>query len=558
MKRTSAALFIYFLYCFLLSAQNVWYFGNGAGLDFSTGNARPLFDGKIFTLEGCASACDEKGKLLFYTDGITVWNRHHNIMENGTGLNGSQSSTQAALVVPQPGPKGNYFVFVMDEKAGKKGLTYSLIDISSGEGVVVKKNILILTSSSEKLSVVKQGNGKGYWVIAHQWKTSNFYVFPITAQGIGQPVYSCVGLPHAETGAGENREAIGCMAASSDGKKIALVTCYRAKNNLELFDFNEATGKLSNAVAVTLSGSPYGVCFSPDNTKLYVSFLKGKSGIIQYDMNDGSVIEVVAGNKDNSFGTLRLGPDGKLYVARAEEFLDIIVNPDGKAGACRYVSRAVDLSPASSNFGLPNTFLPLSSLSSDHSLSSASAAPSLGFDCAQIVEKPFSAKKQLVMSDIAVCEDEYILSAKNFGASYNWSTLETTQRIVVKVSGLYRVAITRQGCTVLDSVRIRFRKETAVFRFLPAFNPETEFMNGEFYYEIDDIQSFEMKIYDPKGRKVLFETTNSKKTWNGKNQKGNIVPAGEYPWTVKYKPNCPKESKLVTQEGKVTVKRTKD
>ncbi|TAL56311.1 MAG: hypothetical protein EPN85_15140, partial [Bacteroidetes bacterium] len=136
------------------------------------------------------------------------------------------------------------------------------------------------------------------------------------------------------------------------------------------------------------------------------------------------------------------------------------------------------------------------------------------------------------------------------------STLETTQKITAKISGVYRIAITKEGCTITDSVRLRFRKEDAVFTFLPSFSPETEFLNTEFYYEIDDVQLFELKVYD-KRKNILFETRNIKKKWNGKNPKGAIAPSGEYLWVVKYKPNCPKDSKLVVQEGKVTVKRKK-
>ena len=162
----------------------------------------------------------------------------------------------------------------------------------------------------------------------------------------------------------------------------------------------------------------------------------------------------------------------------------------------------------------------------------------------------------MVVSTIDVCENTYMLTGKNFGASFNWSTLETTQKIVVKVSGMYRIAVTKAGCVVTDSVKIHFRRDEAVFTFLPSFNPETEFLNGEFYYEVDDVKGFELKVYD-KRKNVLFETVNTSKKWNGKNPKGVMVDAGEYFWSVKYTPNCPPDSKPIVQYGKVTVKRGK-
>jgi len=61
---------------------NIWYFGENAGLDFNSGVPVALLDGQLNTREGCATISDKNGNLLFYTDGITVWNRSHKIMQN--------------------------------------------------------------------------------------------------------------------------------------------------------------------------------------------------------------------------------------------------------------------------------------------------------------------------------------------------------------------------------------------------------------------------------------------------------------------------------------------
>ena len=78
-----------------------WYFGEKAGLDFTSGSPVVVTNGALRTDEGCATISDATGKLLFYTDGSTVWNRNHHIMPTGTGLLGNSTSTQSAIIVPK-------------------------------------------------------------------------------------------------------------------------------------------------------------------------------------------------------------------------------------------------------------------------------------------------------------------------------------------------------------------------------------------------------------------------------------------------------------------------
>lgn len=75
-----------------------WYFGTYAGLDFNSGNPIALTDGQLNTDEGCTAISDFNGNLLFYTDGVTVWNKNHVTMLNGENLNGHFSSTNSAII----------------------------------------------------------------------------------------------------------------------------------------------------------------------------------------------------------------------------------------------------------------------------------------------------------------------------------------------------------------------------------------------------------------------------------------------------------------------------
>ncbi|HIA35718.1 MAG TPA: hypothetical protein EYN89_03025 [Flavobacteriales bacterium] len=127
-NRLSILIYI-FLLAFICNntawCQNgsVWYFGGGdawgnptndaAGLDFSTNPPTPLpaDQGQLVAYEGCASLSDNTGQIVLYTDGINVFDSTHLSMPNGSGLLGSSSSTQSAIIGPVPGVADQFYVF---------------------------------------------------------------------------------------------------------------------------------------------------------------------------------------------------------------------------------------------------------------------------------------------------------------------------------------------------------------------------------------------------------------------------------------------------------------
>lgn len=48
---------------------------------------------------GAITMADKKGNLLFYTDGIQIWNKNHEIMKNGTGI---KANINNLVIVPLP------------------------------------------------------------------------------------------------------------------------------------------------------------------------------------------------------------------------------------------------------------------------------------------------------------------------------------------------------------------------------------------------------------------------------------------------------------------------
>mgnify|MGYP006162242975 FL=1 len=166
-------------YLFGQGEANNWYFGNYAGLSFNSNPPVALTNGALTTSEGCATISDAAGNLLFYSDGLNVWNRNHLIMSNGTGLLGNPSSAQSAIIIPKPGSTTNYYIITVPE-AGSVGMRFSEIDmtLSGGLGAILpgNKNTLMFAPSSEKVAAVKHANGVYYWVVGRENGGSKKYV----------------------------------------------------------------------------------------------------------------------------------------------------------------------------------------------------------------------------------------------------------------------------------------------------------------------------------------------------------------------------------------------
>lgn len=346
-------LLLYTTVTFSQQETSVWYFGQKAGIKFHPdGSVTSLIDGQLSTYEGCATLADSNGNLLFYTDGSRVWNKKHQIMQNGTGLMGSWSSTQSATIVPKPGSSNLYYVFTLDYEVNPNGFRYSIVDMSRNGGlgkVTSEKNVLIYTPSDEKLSIVKHANNHDYWVVTHGWNNNAFYSYLLTSSGLSAtPIRSNVG----SVVSGSPNDVWGYMKISPDGSRLAI--CHMTKN-AELMHFDKTTGLVSNPVVLTSESGTYGAEFSPNSAILYLS-VTNRSKIIQYDLNSSDIVASAFPilTPGLSPWALQLGPNGKIYVANyGGRKLGVINNPKLLGAACEFKNNAVDLAGRFCLMGLP-------------------------------------------------------------------------------------------------------------------------------------------------------------------------------------------------------------
>jgi len=364
--RNRAALSLLLLALSLLCASishaqnqnNFWVYGYQAGINFNT--TPPSYQGgfAIQASEGAASVANPvTGELLFYTDGVTVWDASNNPMPNGTGLLGSSSgqlsSTSAAVICEKPGSTNQYYLFTIDEQFSSAGLRYNVVDMSlnGGQGDIVsgQKNISLFSTTSEKMCVIPNAQGTGFWLITHDLPGDTFFAFSITAAGINTtPVVSTLGGTHGN--------GAGFMKGSPQFNRIAVANLFF--QDAEVFDFNNSTGQLSNPIILNYpfigaAGGTYGIEFSCNGELLYVS---DGASVVQFDLTAGNAADILATSYpvlSNSFSCygLQLGPDRKIYISNGA--LDVINNPDEPGAACDYVQGAIANQSSGGGWGLP-------------------------------------------------------------------------------------------------------------------------------------------------------------------------------------------------------------
>jgi hypothetical protein len=325
----------------------------------------------------CSVMSDLDGNLLFYTNGKWIASHNHQTMQNGAGLSpGDYASEvgddfvtppQGTIVLPWPGHEDKYYLFHAPFKvvydpldAFTYAFMYTMIDMAenNGLGKVVSKNQDVISDSlwTLKLTAVKHGNGRDWWILERQWLTNTYYKILVSPEGVEVVDTMVVGtaLP----------EGLAQAVFSPDGSKYAVVNGYRTDSTyIQIFDFDRCTGELSNEVVIFHSSKIYavGLSISPNSRFLYFS---ARDTLYQYDLwaSDIGASEEVVGIYDGftapfqtSFFLAQLAPDGKIYITPSNGtlYLHVIEKPNEKGLACDFRQHAVHLGSYNGT-GLPN------------------------------------------------------------------------------------------------------------------------------------------------------------------------------------------------------------
>ena len=327
-----------------------------------------------WALEGSTGMCDAHGQLLWYADGVHVYNRLNAVMASDTtvlkGLGGTDQASQM-IGLPLPGsdslyyliyPEGWRFTFWGTHKVDTiKNMYYAIIDMSAegGLGRVVQKQLLLHDRACDKVAATRHCNGRDWWVVTHQYGSNRFLAWLLDSTGLATvPIISDVGKEDDYAWSGGPS---GQLAFSPDGSRLAAAMKNEINHNvswpnietswphndwLEVFTFDNASGIVSDPMLLADSlFACYGAAFSPDGSKLYATLsaeetTKEQHELWQFDISsdyDTTILATFSANISNYFSAtgLQVGPDERIYHIHNKN-INVIHHPNRKGLSCDF------------------------------------------------------------------------------------------------------------------------------------------------------------------------------------------------------------------------------
>lgn len=335
--------------------QTWWVFGRGTppgALEFPpngsvtpwTGPGAPQGQAN-FSYEGTAVASDPSGNLLFYTDGIRVYDNNHVQMGLPLFPGAHFSSAQPAVVCPVPGicPPEEYYIFTngtgeLINSPQEEPVSYHVLNLGTGN---ISPSQVLPTPPLSPNGSPSPNRAEGmiivphttdpfvYWFIDAQIRENALFVYRIDPSGISFHSQSNLGLPH-DSPQGAGNMAYTPHSQNNPDPNVG-TWAYHFGNGpaagVHHCQFNAATGLfLDNTyelVATPLDinntvSEPYDIEWSPNGRFLYISGYN-PTIVYQHDMaapNQGLLQLGGTGGDLTLGGGLKLGPDGSIYFIR--------------------------------------------------------------------------------------------------------------------------------------------------------------------------------------------------------------------------------------------------
>ncbi|MDX2305550.1 MAG: gliding motility-associated C-terminal domain-containing protein [Microscillaceae bacterium] len=496
----------FFLICFIsftssaicqIKRANHWFFGHEVSISFDNGTPVSNRASSLVSIEGASSMSDTSGNLLFYTNGVTVWNKNHEIMLRGESLKGDVSSVQSSLCVPAPGSDSLFYIFTTGNDS-QPHFSYSLVDMSknNGLGEVVNgyKNIFLNDFSTECQAGIYHCDGDSYWIVTLRKKEGvlEFCSYVLNKDGVCGPTIQKIS--HDDKG-GRRRH----IRFSPSGDKI---TFHVPDYGIFLCDFDKKYGSITVTDTIPLAypkETIYSASFSPDNQKLFTTswfyippqqsynFLSqfdltaediaaSRVNLDSIDFTDGS------GNGFGYIGQIQLAPDQKIYVSRwnqerayqlepdtpySLDSLDVINFPNAKGISAGYQRNVVYLKGKPTELGLPNF------IESYFDFDGNNSAPCTQFEIVAdfTIEEPCKNQNFIFTNQSVLDTNDSYSFYWNFGDLSAFDNLSRTENPIHRFDdpGIYEVTLVVQSnidCKT-DTVRKQITVSKSIFDVFP-------------------------------------------------------------------------------------------
>jgi Secretion system C-terminal sorting domain len=378
MKKYILILLLFPIFVFAQKENNIWILGYDdapSSIDYGFGNTTLNFNSSPVNIQyksrlydfyaTYSSICDPAtGRLLFYTNGISIKDSTNQIILNGDSINCCNSlwtnfrtigytTPQGSLILQQPNHPNIYYLFhqlslYVSNPATicTPELRYTIIDMNgnNGKGRVLQKNIPIIPHSLNGtcFSACRHGNGRDWWITVQSFDLSRLYTLLLTPDGIQGP-FTQVMRPidvNAYCGGGPS-----CF--TPNGEKYAL---YDSKIGTQIYDFDRCAGVFSNEHIIPTSPNIANLVPSPNSEFAYLVYT---THIKQINLN-AFTSDTVAVYDDfywlngttrnyTAFAFPALAPDGKIYIScwGSNRYLHTIENPDAAGTACNVQQHSI-------------------------------------------------------------------------------------------------------------------------------------------------------------------------------------------------------------------------
>ncbi len=373
-KRSLVLVLIFLLGSVQVNSQipGKWRIGRYGGLNFSNGTSIFQYNDTLRNIVSISSMWDSSGELIFFSNGVTVWDSSFTPLPGGDLFNTFQVPNFGAnipycsVIIPNPGSNNEYIIFhenyvLTPNPSFQSNVTlyYSIIDRNLNGGMgdfTAVKNVPLRDSLwYGGISAVKHGNGRDWWIVSGKQFTTKVYTWLVQPDTILGPYIQDNGLMYSyPTGLWQTN-------FSEDGEWYAIA--YRdvyttgPERRLLLSRFDRCTGQLYDTLVLTnfipdsfnLQTGVVGCAFSKSGRFLYVS---APTYMYQFDLHasDINASSTIVGVHDHlqipftsSFNFLKLAPDDRIYsvTGNGNWAMETIHFPDSSGLACQVELRNI-------------------------------------------------------------------------------------------------------------------------------------------------------------------------------------------------------------------------